>query len=60
MKTNELKRLLRERGCILLRQGARHEAWTNPQTGAVSFVPRHNAQEIPTGTLQKILKTLLG
>lgn len=60
MKTNELRRLLKKGGCRLLKQGTRHEMWTNPETGAVAFIPRHDAQEVRTGTLKSILSTLLG
>lgn len=60
MKYSELKKMLRNAGCILQRQGARHEIWTNPQTGAQATVPRHDAQEVNKKTERSILKKLLG
>lgn len=34
--------------------------WTNPKTGAVATIPRHDSQEVRTGTLKSILAALLG
>ena len=59
MKTSELLESLRNAGCVLARNGKRHDKWTNPKTGASEWVPRH-AGEVPTGTAQKILKKLVG
>ena len=59
MKTSELLESLRDAGCVLARNGKRHDKWTNPKTGASEWVPRH-AGEVPTGTAQKILKKLVG
>ena len=59
MKTSELLESLRDAGCVLARNGKRHDKWTNPKTGTSEWVPRH-AGEVPTGTAQKILKKLVG
>ena len=59
MKTSELKRLLKAGGCRLLRHGSRHDIWTNPETGAIAPVPRHDAQEVNPKTLKSIMETLL-
>ena len=56
MKNSELKKLLRREGCRLLRQGRSHEIWIDPKSGETFIVPRHNSQEIPTGTVEAILK----
>ena len=56
MRTSEFKKLLRQNGCCLLTQGGRHEKWYSPITGNKFAVPRHDGQEIPTGTLQAIKK----
>ena len=56
MRTSEFKKLLRKNGCYLLTQGGRHEKWYSPITGNKFAVPRHDGQEIPTGTLQAIKK----
>ena len=63
MKSSELKRLLRRNGCFLVRQGTSHEIWEPPITNERFSVPRHDSQEIRTGTLENIKKqrpTLLG
>lgn len=52
MKSSELKRLLRRNGCFLVRQGTSHEIWESPITNEIFSVPRHDSQEIRTGTLE--------
>jgi predicted RNA binding protein YcfA (HicA-like mRNA interferase family) len=47
---------LRRHGCYLKREGGSHSLWTNPATGAVESVPRH--QEIPNGLARKICREL--
>ncbi|MGH9523248.1 MAG: type II toxin-antitoxin system HicA family toxin [Terriglobales bacterium] len=42
MKRESLLRHLRKHGCQLKREGASHSLWTNPRTGQVETVPRHN------------------
>ncbi|MBQ6577209.1 MAG: type II toxin-antitoxin system HicA family toxin [Bacteroidales bacterium] len=54
MKTSELCRLLRERGCYLSVHGKKHDRWFSPITGALFSVPRHGAKEIPPKTLSSI------
>ena len=54
----ELSRRLRRLGCHIARQGGRHEIWENPASGKTAAVPRHSGQEIPPGTLRKILSEL--
>ena len=56
MKRSSLLRHLRRHGCYLKREGASHSLWTNPVTGAVESVPRH--QEIPNGLARKICRNL--
>lgn len=56
MRTSEMKRRLREVGCQLKREGANHEIWYSPITGKKFQVPRHDSQELPTGTAQSIMK----
>lgn len=58
MKTSQFKQLLIDAGCLLYREGKRHEVWINPKTGAIGMVGRHNGKEMPTGTARKILRTL--
>lgn len=56
MRTSEFKKLLRKQGCYFVSQGGRHEKWFSPITGNKFVLPRHDSQEIPTGTLQIIKK----
>lgn len=56
MKYKDLVRKLRSMGCILQRQGGKHEWWTNPATGACQPVPRH--REIREFTAKAILEAL--
>lgn len=56
MRTSEMKRRLRAAGCQLKREGANHEIWYSPITGKNFQVPRHDSQELPTGTAQSIMK----
>lgn len=56
MKTSELKKQIKKAGCRKIREGSSHEIWENPETGMTFTVPRHNGQEIPTGTANSILK----
>ncbi len=41
MKQKELLRHLRRHSCFLKRQGKEHELWSNPLTGHIEAVPRH-------------------
>lgn len=56
MKGSELKRRLRKAGCYKVAEGTNHEKWYSPLTDRYFFVPRHNSQEVDTGTAQQILK----
>jgi hypothetical protein len=42
MKRNKLISHLKNQGCELLREGGRHSIWTNPDSGKMTAVPRHN------------------
>jgi mRNA interferase HicA len=42
VKRGDLLRHLRQHGCNLKREGGSHSLWTNPRTGAVEAIPRHN------------------
>lgn len=57
MKVSELIKLLRRSGyCYFVEHGAEHDKWHSNLTGKDFRVPRHRSKEIPTGTLDKILK----
>ena len=49
MKVSEMKKLLRQAGCYLVREGDNHEIWFSPITGRRFTLPRHNAHELGTG-----------
>lgn len=56
MKRRDLISKLEKCNCILLRNGAKHDIYHNPQTGNTEPVPRH--REINERLAQKILKSL--
>ena len=56
MKRNELVKRLSQAGCVLLRHGAKHDIYHNPNTGNSEPVPRH--KEINEHLAKKILKSL--
>ena len=56
MKRNDLIRHLKKHQCELLREGARHSIWWNPETKEKSAVPRH--REIKDILAKKICKDL--
>lgn len=56
MKINELRRLLTDKGCYLLKEGANHEIWYNPKSEKKFQIPRHGSKEIADGTYHNILK----
>ena len=56
MKRGDLLRHLRQHGCDLLREGARHSWWHNPAQNRRSAVPRHN--EIQDLLCNKICRDL--
>lgn len=56
MKTSEMKKLLRKAGCRKEWEGTNHEMWYSPITGKYFTVPRHNSQELKTGTAESIKK----
>lgn len=56
MKRRELVRRLNEMGCILIRNGRKHDWYQNPTTKAAQPVPRHT--EIKDPLAKHILKML--
>ena len=56
MRTSELKILLKQAGCYFISHGANHDKWFSPITGNMFVLPRHDGQELPTGTLNAIKK----
>ena len=58
MTYGELKRRLQRLGIRLHKERARHELWLNSATGLQALIPRHDQQEVPDGTLARILRDL--
>ncbi len=56
MKRQELIRHLQQHGCKLLREGARHSWWHNPDKNKRSSVPRHT--EVHDNLARKLCKDL--
>lgn len=56
MKVSEMKKLLKQIGFRKIRDGANHEIWYSPITDRKFQVPRHQSQELPTGTEKQIRK----
>lgn len=56
MKRRDLISKLETSGCVLLRHGARHDIYHNPDTGKSQPVPRH--REINEVLARKIIKDL--
>lgn len=54
MKVSELVRMLTKAGCSVYRHGSNHDIWYSPITGYTFTVPRHESQELRTGTLKSI------
>jgi predicted RNA binding protein YcfA (HicA-like mRNA interferase family) len=58
MTAGEMVRYVKERGIKFKRHGTRHDIYWDPKTGATAQIPRHRAQELKTGTQERILKDL--
>lgn len=56
MKRLELIRVVEGLGCVLVRHGARHDWYRNPNTGISQPVPRH--REIKDRLARHIVKML--
>jgi len=56
MKRAELIRRIKRQGCVLLRHGARHDWYQNPNTKVSQPVPRHG--EVAESLGKHILKML--
>lgn len=58
MKRVDLVKRIKRLGCLLVRHGAKHDWYQNPQTGVSQAVPRH--REIDEHLARSILKALRG
>ena len=56
-KVSEIvKKIKKNTRCFLIREGANHEIWYNPDTNVEFQIPRHYGKELASGTARKILK----
>lgn len=58
MTIAEFIRSIKKQGIKFKEQGARHDIYYNPATGDEAEIPRHQSQELKTGTKERILKDL--
>jgi len=56
MKRIDLIKILSDNGCVLLRNGSKHDIYHNPIKGATQPVPRH--KEVNEFLAKKIIKDL--
>jgi predicted RNA binding protein YcfA (HicA-like mRNA interferase family) len=56
MKTSELTKVLTKNGCYCIEHGKEHDKWYSPMTEKYFMLPRHQAKEIPKGTVNRIMK----
>ncbi len=56
MKRTELIKKITQLGCVLIRHGAKHDWYRNPNTGVSQPVPRH--REIKDRLARHILRVL--
>ena len=56
MKRIDLIRIIEEEGCLLIRNGKRHDWYQNPETGECQPIPRH--REIKEHLAKHIIKKL--
>jgi len=56
MKTSEATRKLKKAGCWFVEHGKEHDCWYSPITSKRFRVPRHQSQELATGTKKSIEK----
>lgn len=56
MKRVDLVKTIEGLGCVLIRHGANHDWYNNPQTGVSQPIPRH--REIKEHLARRIIKML--
>jgi len=56
MKRTDLVRKIESSGCLLIRNGGKHDWYTNPRTGVSQPVPRH--REVKEILAKSILRKL--
>jgi predicted RNA binding protein YcfA (HicA-like mRNA interferase family) len=56
-KVSEIIRKIKKyTNCYIIRHGAEHDVWINPDTGISFTIPRHSSKEVKKGTADSIYK----
>ena len=53
---DEVTRVLRRRGFVLISQRGSNQKWRHPEAGRQVIVPYHAGKQLPTGTLKSIIE----
>ena len=57
-KVSEIVRKIKKyTKCYIIRHGAEHDVWINPDTNVTFTIPRHQSREVKTGTENSIYKS---
>jgi predicted RNA binding protein YcfA (HicA-like mRNA interferase family) len=56
LKADEVIRILRRHGFILVSQRGSHQKWRQPETGKQVIVSYHKGKQLPLGTLRGIVE----
>ena len=51
-----IRKIKRKTKCYIVRHGAEHDIWLNPETGIEFTIPRHPSRELKSGTARNILR----
>ena len=56
MKVSEILKILKKDGWYLFRNGKKHDLYRHPTKNGQIPIPRHQSQELKTGTKNAIMK----
>lgn len=56
LKADEIIKILRQYGFILISQRGSHQKWHNQDTGKQLIVPYHKGKQLPLGTIRSIIE----
>jgi len=56
LTADEVIRVLRQNGFILVSQRGSHQKWRHPDSGRQVIVPFHKGKSLPLGTLDSIVE----
>ena len=58
MKWNELLKIAKEKGFVLVRHGKKHDLYKNETTGDTIWMERHSSQEVKPSLLKDLKKKI--